>query len=481
MESVRSALAGSGFRFQPSWARILSGDKEGLFAWVGYNYAAGTLQARGCRDPGGRGSKVVCGARVLVRVHGRDDWGGPVGEGLTPDARSRGVGGDVESLPKDGPAPPDLQPTPAAAAASAAPARRRWRRACVVAAAALPRLPRRTSSPSRRRWAARGACWSWAAPRCKSPTCQRRRRSWTTSTRRTCRCQVRRTTQRSAPGGWARGQTRNAAAPRFAAVCESEGHGRGGRGCRQGPSCVRGSDSDRPARPCACGVLAACPPAGLSKRAALYTHSFLGFGADVAFRNASGLKDASGSNPCLPKGCVARRRRLTSLLPHRTSAPCARPPGSVAALFVCKGFRGAVTSLKGCCVLARVRCAAAPWWRPAGTVTRRASLAAATSRRAPSCWPACCRASSAATRSAPSGASTCRRSQVRASGGRTARIAGDPSTRQRASGPHSVAATPLGGALDWWPGTDARMVTDTGPQASSWRRRTFTTRRCGWA
>ncbi|GIL83577.1 hypothetical protein Vretifemale_12367, partial [Volvox reticuliferus] len=43
--AVRRLLAASGFRFRPKWARVISGDEEGLFAWAGINYAAGRLQA----------------------------------------------------------------------------------------------------------------------------------------------------------------------------------------------------------------------------------------------------------------------------------------------------------------------------------------------------------------------------------------------------------------------------------------------------
>ncbi|GIL52170.1 hypothetical protein Vafri_8106 [Volvox africanus] len=43
--AVRRLLAASGFRFRPKWARVISGNEEGLFAWAGINYAAGRLQA----------------------------------------------------------------------------------------------------------------------------------------------------------------------------------------------------------------------------------------------------------------------------------------------------------------------------------------------------------------------------------------------------------------------------------------------------
>ncbi|GBF90831.1 apyrase-like [Raphidocelis subcapitata] len=45
LQHTRQALAGSGFLFQPEWARMISGQEEGLFGWVAINYATGALQA----------------------------------------------------------------------------------------------------------------------------------------------------------------------------------------------------------------------------------------------------------------------------------------------------------------------------------------------------------------------------------------------------------------------------------------------------
>ncbi|KAJ9510615.1 hypothetical protein QJQ45_027504 [Haematococcus lacustris] len=48
LDSCSQVLAASPFLFKPGWARVLSGDTEGLFAWAAANYASGALEARGC-------------------------------------------------------------------------------------------------------------------------------------------------------------------------------------------------------------------------------------------------------------------------------------------------------------------------------------------------------------------------------------------------------------------------------------------------
>ena len=45
LRSCRAALAASPFRFRDEWAEVLPGAKEGLYAWIAANYAAGTLGA----------------------------------------------------------------------------------------------------------------------------------------------------------------------------------------------------------------------------------------------------------------------------------------------------------------------------------------------------------------------------------------------------------------------------------------------------
>ena len=44
MESCRDVLLSSGFLFEPSHARVLTGSLEGLYAWAAINYATGKLQ-----------------------------------------------------------------------------------------------------------------------------------------------------------------------------------------------------------------------------------------------------------------------------------------------------------------------------------------------------------------------------------------------------------------------------------------------------
>jgi len=48
LEETRRALAGSGFLFRDGWARVISGQHEGLYGWVSVNYATGALQVRWC-------------------------------------------------------------------------------------------------------------------------------------------------------------------------------------------------------------------------------------------------------------------------------------------------------------------------------------------------------------------------------------------------------------------------------------------------
>ena len=43
MASVRSIIAASPFLFEPSWARVISGEEEGVFGWISANYQLGLL------------------------------------------------------------------------------------------------------------------------------------------------------------------------------------------------------------------------------------------------------------------------------------------------------------------------------------------------------------------------------------------------------------------------------------------------------
>jgi apyrase len=63
--AVRAALATSGFRFEPPWARVLTGADEAVFGWVGLNAAGGTLgtgRTVGALDLGGSSLEVAFAA-----------------------------------------------------------------------------------------------------------------------------------------------------------------------------------------------------------------------------------------------------------------------------------------------------------------------------------------------------------------------------------------------------------------------------------
>ena len=44
LEAARGALQGSGFLFRREWARVISGQQEGLYGWLGINFATGALE-----------------------------------------------------------------------------------------------------------------------------------------------------------------------------------------------------------------------------------------------------------------------------------------------------------------------------------------------------------------------------------------------------------------------------------------------------
>ncbi|PSC71682.1 putative apyrase 7 [Micractinium conductrix] len=70
LQVARRVLGGSAFRFQPPWARIISGTDEGVFGWVALNYLEGRLQAAaggaadtlGALDLGGSSMEVTFAA-----------------------------------------------------------------------------------------------------------------------------------------------------------------------------------------------------------------------------------------------------------------------------------------------------------------------------------------------------------------------------------------------------------------------------------
>jgi len=62
MNEARSVLSRCGFRFKSSWARVLKGDDEGIFAWVALNAAEGKLGTEntlGALDLGGSSLQVT--------------------------------------------------------------------------------------------------------------------------------------------------------------------------------------------------------------------------------------------------------------------------------------------------------------------------------------------------------------------------------------------------------------------------------------
>ncbi|EFJ48169.1 hypothetical protein VOLCADRAFT_91259 [Volvox carteri f. nagariensis] len=78
LAAVRALLGGSGFRFRAEWVRVISGDEEGLFAWVGINYAAGRLQALAReaassprrRDPGVMAGRAAATTLAVLELGG---------------------------------------------------------------------------------------------------------------------------------------------------------------------------------------------------------------------------------------------------------------------------------------------------------------------------------------------------------------------------------------------------------------------------
>ncbi|KAL0038169.1 hypothetical protein WJX79_005885 [Trebouxia sp. C0005] len=62
LSNIQNALQGSPFRFEPSWAKVISGIEEGVYGWIALNYLTGHLAPNAGRDqdsehsrPDGRG------------------------------------------------------------------------------------------------------------------------------------------------------------------------------------------------------------------------------------------------------------------------------------------------------------------------------------------------------------------------------------------------------------------------------------------
>lgn len=73
LKEVRSYLATTGFMFQDSWARVISGEEEGIFGWITVNYVNGLLvpedggginNTLGALDLGGASTQITFKADV---------------------------------------------------------------------------------------------------------------------------------------------------------------------------------------------------------------------------------------------------------------------------------------------------------------------------------------------------------------------------------------------------------------------------------
>ncbi|KAG1671772.1 hypothetical protein FOA52_000149 [Chlamydomonas sp. UWO 241] len=94
LDSCRAVLDSSSFAFRHDWATVISGDMEGLFAWVGANYANGALQAASV--PAGSGSRKE-------RAGGGGDGGDGGGGGYTGVMELGGASFQVTFMPDTAP------------------------------------------------------------------------------------------------------------------------------------------------------------------------------------------------------------------------------------------------------------------------------------------------------------------------------------------------------------------------------------------
>ena len=68
LSEVRAYLSTTGFMFQDSWARVISGEEEGVYGWITVNYVNGLLgetgQTLGALDLGGASTQITYKASV---------------------------------------------------------------------------------------------------------------------------------------------------------------------------------------------------------------------------------------------------------------------------------------------------------------------------------------------------------------------------------------------------------------------------------
>lgn len=106
MASVRNYLSTTPFKFQDKWARVISGEEEGVFGWITVNYLASTLVPQGgttlgALDLGGASTQItfVAGVDILANLF-NIQLGSVVNENVyvTPVTRTHTCSGAAEVL-----------------------------------------------------------------------------------------------------------------------------------------------------------------------------------------------------------------------------------------------------------------------------------------------------------------------------------------------------------------------------------------------
>lgn len=68
LDACREELLQSGLLFRQDWASVVSGQEEGLYAWIAANYASGALQTVRLFAPGNLGcANACCSSKARVR------------------------------------------------------------------------------------------------------------------------------------------------------------------------------------------------------------------------------------------------------------------------------------------------------------------------------------------------------------------------------------------------------------------------------